>query len=386
MLKARLPGSRQARNVRLAQVILGVAGAFLLLSWAEARPAPVEVGHETLSLGVSAPAVHPRGPWPAGWVFTDAGPGVPVDVAPMATVRAAYSHSGIDAREGAWSASLRIAERDDGGSWWQVDRPLPVTPMGDQATLQLDLAAILDEAKNLTDTARVPGTLGITVNVTHAAAITFQGAEVVAVRTATLDLVPSDGLFLLAVAPDEGVYREYPGAPFPIVGVAVLAVAAALELLLAAARRSWQPWERFPGTSFVLVEAHLPPDVAWTDLASLMRMARRARAPAMVDPGVGVALLPGVLTVAAPLAVGPEGVIRPMPHRPHSPFHHTAAELQAAREAEVEEATVTVQVPGTQGETTAPPASSDPAEEPPVPGEAPPQADPEPPEEPPATA
>ncbi len=322
MLARLLPASRHVRAVRIGQVLLVTAGAFLLLNWMEARPAPVDVGHESLALSLTAPVVHPRGPWAQGTAFTDASPGIPVDVAPGAVVRARYIAAGLDARDIAWAATLRVTESSDGLAWWSIERPLPIRADGEDALVDVDMAGLLAEALAADKAAAVPGTLAITVNVTHTATVSFKG-EAVAVRTARLALAPSGDAMLVTLTPDEGVYREYPAVPAPWLAGVALAAAAVLEAALAAGRRTWPAWERFPGARFLLAEVHVPDDAAWTDLASLMAAARRGHATAIVDAQARVAILPGPVTLAAHAGLFERtpDAIHP---RPMSRFHHAS--------------------------------------------------------------
>lgn len=297
--------AHRARRLRVVQVAFVLAALFLFLSWAEGPRTTPLPGRDQLGISLEAPVVDPRGAWKAGDVLTHEAPGIPLDVAPNATLTLVYAASGVTARDAGWTARLRIAETADGEAWWSVERELPVATQGERATVAVPLADLVQEAFGYERDANVPGQLELSVLVTHAVQVHVQGQDVVAMRSATARFLPSGDVALVAVDAGEGVYPVAGTRAWPWPAALALAGAVGIEAVIAAGRRFWAPWQRAVGVHIVAVRGLVPPPgTAQSDLPTLLRAARRSHGQVLLDEEAGIAVLPGVVQLVAHLAPG----------------------------------------------------------------------------------
>lgn len=304
--------AHRARRLRVVQVALGLGALFLFLSWADGPRTTPTPGRDQLSMDLAAPVINPRGAWGAGDVLTDEAPGIPLDVAPNATLTVTYSSSGVTARDAGWTARLRIAETAEGGAWWSVERDLPVTAENDRASVGVSLADLVREALGYERDANVPGQLELQVLVSHAVQVQVQDQDALAVRSATARFVPSGDVVFVAVDDGEGVYPVSAARAWPWPVAIALAGAVVIEAVIAAGRRFWAPWQRAVGVHIVAVHGLVPPPgTAQSDLPTLLQAARRSHGQVLLDEEAGIAVLTGVVQLVARLAPGEALAIAP---------------------------------------------------------------------------
>lgn len=304
--------AHRARRLRVVQVALVLGALFLFLGWADGPRTTPTPGRDQLGISLEALVVNPRGAWESGDVLTHEAPGIPLDVAPNATLTLAYASSGVTARDAGWTARLRIAETSGGDAWWSVERDLPIVAQGDRATVAVPLADLVREALGYEEDANVPGQLELSVLVSHAVQVHLQGQDVVAVRSATARFLPSGDVALVTVDPGAGVYPVAATRAWPWPAALALAGAVAIEGVIAAGRRFWSPWHRAVGVHIVAVHGLVPPPgTAQSDLPTLLRAARRSHGQVLLDEESGIAVLTGVVQLVARLAPGDALVVAP---------------------------------------------------------------------------
>ncbi len=293
--------------LNLGAIALLVTGGFLGLSWYEDRGTETEqVGHERLSLALSAPATHAKGPWDQTTVFTDTSAGIPLQVAPNATLEARHAAGGVvEALDHAWTATLHLEQKGDGARpWWTIEEPIPLETSSDEgtATLQLPLAEITDRALTLQNESSMPGRLDVKVTVTHQANVTVLSGPQASELISTLRLDLREGYVVPQLKEDSQSYSQVTESEPPWTAAGI-ALAGLLTAGVAQVQRSRAPaWQRARGVTTVTVQDHVPTDGPITHIDELLATARDQGAPVLVDPEAGWASLEGPVQLRAKLA------------------------------------------------------------------------------------
>lgn len=285
---------RAVKATRAVQVALLLLAALAGLSMAEQAPATRAVGQESLSLGVEAPVEHPRGPWSADHVFTEASAGVPVDVAPHWNLTPRHGTSGIEADGHAWTATLVLREQGSaGGSWWTIREEMPIEGDGSTVRVPFDAGSTLERAKQLEAEADVPGDLQIRIVVRHHGDLVVGGQDRSTVTVASLLAVPDGDRLTLSTEEDGTTFSETVEAGLSPLPFALAGAAIALEVVPWRARRDRRPWDD-PAIETVEVRGlAVPSDMPRTELDRLLAVARRRDGVVLVDPSAGIAVLEG---------------------------------------------------------------------------------------------
>lgn len=295
--------------LNIGAIALLVTGGFLGLAWYEDRGAETEqVGHERLGLALSAPATQARGPWDGTTVFTEASAGIPLQVAPNATLEARHTAGGaVKVLDHRWTATLHLEQKGDGARpWWTVEEPVPLVTSTDQATatVELPLAEIADRALDLQNESGMPGRLDVKVTVTHRANVTVLAGPQASELTSTLRLDPREGYLIPEPREDSQTYSQVTDSqpPWTAGGIALAGLATAG---VAQIQRSRAPaWHRARGVTTVEVQGHEPPAGPVTGIDELLATARDQGAPVLVDAEAGWASLAGPVELRARLEAG----------------------------------------------------------------------------------
>ncbi len=292
--------------LNIGAIALLVTGGFLGLAWYEDRGTQTEqVGHERLGLALSAPATHAKGPWQATTVFTDASAGIPLQVAPDATLEARHTTGGVvEVLDHRWTATLHLEQKGDGARpWWTVEEPVPLDTSTDQATatMELPLAEIADRALTLQNQSGMPGRLDVKVTVTHQANATVLAGPQASELTSTLRLDPREGYLIPEPREDSQTYSQVTASQPPWTAGGTVLAGLLTAGIAQVQRVRAPPWQRARGVTTVEVQGHVPTHGPLTGIDQLLATARDQGAPVLVDTASGWASLEGPVELRARL-------------------------------------------------------------------------------------
>lgn len=285
------------KAIRIAQGVLLLAAALTGLSWFEdARGQETrEIGSERLAVDLRAPVQDPKGPWDSSTVFTEEHEGVPLDVAPHLYVTARYGTDGIHASEHAWSAELEYeATGDSGKTWWSTTTPVALNTTDTSAQAELDLRAIVQEARSLEASTDIPMRLTIRLAIHHDATVTVDGDARQTSHTTAVDLVPKEGWVVPQTDDDSTTYAEPVEAGIDWLPLALAGTAVVFEGPAAWIRRRRDPCQTAWGINRIEVKGlEIPSQAATADLDDLLSEARDRGGSVFVDEDSGLVLAPG---------------------------------------------------------------------------------------------
>lgn len=304
------------KAIRIAQGVLLLAAALTGLSWFEdARGQETrEIGSERLAVDLRAPVQDPKGPWDSSTVFTEEHEGVPLDVAPHLNVTARYGTDGVTASDHAWSAELAYeATGDSGKTWWSTTQPVELDTTDERAEAELDLRAIVQEARSMETSTDIPMRLTIRLEIHHEATVTVDGDARETSHTTAVDLVPKEGWVVPQTDDDSTTYAQpvEPGIdwlPVALAGVAVFSEGPAAWI-----RRRRDPCQMAWGIKRIVVQGlEIPQNAATAEIDDLLSQARDRGGAVYVDEDTGRVLSPG----EPPLVGHPNGSYPPAQEPP----------------------------------------------------------------------
>lgn len=285
------------KALRIAQGALLLAAALTGLSWFEdARGQETrEIGSERLTVDLRAPVQDPKGPWDRSTVFTEEHEGVPLDVAPNLNVTARYATDGVTASDRVWSAELEYeATGDSGKTWWSTTTPVALNTTDTSAQAELDLPAIVQEARSMEAATDIPTRLSIRLEIHHEATVTVDGDARETSHTTAVDLVPKEGWVVPQTDDDSTTYAQPVEAGIDWLPIALAGSAVFSEGPAAWIRRRRDPCERAWGVDRIVVQGlEIPSEAATADLGDLLPQARDRGGSVYVDEATGRVLAPG---------------------------------------------------------------------------------------------
>lgn len=273
-------------------VLALVTGAYTGLQWAEAEASQQMLDSQSLRVDFEAPARYDLGPWDKGHTFTGGSIGVPVDLAPEWRVTAAFQQKSGQYDEGTWAAMVELREKGPGGrNWWSKTFELEPRVDGNQASLDLNMSELVDQANQMASQAAVPGALEIEIIVRHTAMATTKDGEIATARIARIVVEPRDDLLIpethdATASFHEAVPKEPPWNAIAAAGVAVLAGGGALVA------RGRHP--KHPVDGAIMVDRlSIPAEAVATDREGLAHLAKQTGNPVLYDVHQNVLLLTG---------------------------------------------------------------------------------------------